>query len=154
MSDSERGYTIVRTIQAPRELVWRAWTDPERFARWWGTAQVRVEDVEMEVRTGGGWRNRMILDDGTEILWSGEYREAVPQERLVLAFTDVPGGTEFDVFTVTLVERDGATEMTLRQSGGHLTDEEYEEAKIGTASFLDELAAIVEEDLKMRHEST
>jgi uncharacterized protein YndB with AHSA1/START domain len=154
MSDSERGYTIVRTIQAPRELVWRAWTDPERFARWWGTAQVRVEDVEMDVRTGGGWRNRMILDDGTEILWSGEYREAVPQERLVLAFTDVPGGTEFDVFTVTLVERDGATEMTLRQSGGHLTDEEYEEAKIGTASFLDELAAIVEEDLKMRHEST
>jgi uncharacterized protein YndB with AHSA1/START domain len=154
MSDSERGYTIVRTIQAPRELVWRAWTDPERFARWWGTAQVRVEDVEMDVRTGGGWRNRMILDDGTEILWSGEYREAVPEERLVLAFTDVPGGTEFDVFTVTLVERDGATEMTLRQSGGHLTDEEYEEAKIGTTSFLDELAAIVEEDLKMRHEST
>lgn len=153
MSDAERGYTIVRHFDAPRELLWRAWTDPEHFARWWGTAQVDVVDVDLDVRDEGGWRATMILQDGRQIQWSGKYTEVRPMDRLVVAFTDVPDGDEFDYFTVSFADRDGGTEMTLRQSGGHLTDEEYEEARVGTNSFLDEMDALVRDQLKMRHDS-
>ena len=153
MSDTERGYTIVRHFDAPRELLWRAWTDPEHFARWWGSAQVDVVDVDLDVRDEGEWRATMILQDGRQIPWSGTYIEVRPMDRLVVAFTDVPDGDEFDYFTVTFEDRDGGTEMTLRQWGGHLTNEEYEQARVGTNSFLDEMEALVQEQLKMRHDS-
>jgi len=153
MTDSERGYTIVRHFDVPREYLWRAWTDPEQFARWWGTAQVDVVDVDLDVRDEGEWRATMILQDGRQIPWSGTYIEVRPMDRLVVAFTDVPDGDEYDYFTVTFAERDGGTEMTLRQWGGHLTDEQYEEARVGTNSFLDEMETLVRDQLKMRHDS-
>lgn len=153
MNDSERGYTIVRRFDAPKVMLWRAWTDPEHFARWWGTARVEVVDVDMDVRETGEWRATMILEDGSRIPWKGHYVEVTPMERLVVAFTDVPDGDEYDTFTVTFEELDGVTEMTLRQSGGHLTDEEYEEARVGTETFLDEMEALVRDQLKMRHDS-
>ncbi|MGZ6545245.1 MAG: SRPBCC family protein [Actinomycetota bacterium] len=154
MSDTERGYTITRTFHAPRELVWRAWTEPAQFARWFGGGRTRVQDVAMDVRPGGRWQATMVLADGTEIHWYGRFDALEEPQRLVMAFTDGTGAPEeFDFFTVTLTEVDGRTEMTLRQSGGHLTDEEYEQARQGTASFLDEMAALLADELKMRHDT-
>jgi uncharacterized protein YndB with AHSA1/START domain len=155
MDDRERGYTITRTFDVPRELVWDAWTVPEQFARWWGGGATQVEDVELNVEPGGTWKATMVFPN-RKIFWTGRYYEVVPPERLVLDVDDgsrEEGDDVAELFTVTLAERDGATELTLRQSGGHLTDEQYVQTREGTNSFLDTMEELVGEQLKMRHES-
>jgi uncharacterized protein YndB with AHSA1/START domain len=154
MSDAERGYTITRIFEAPRELVWRAWTEPGQFARWWGGAQTRVEDVSMDVQPGGHWQATMILPDGTRIGWYGRFQAVEEPSRLEMTLTDGTGAPdEFELFTVMLAEIDRGTQMTLRQSGGHLSDEEYGRAEKGTQTFLDEMAALLADQLKMRHDT-
>jgi len=156
MTDHERGYTITRTFAAPRELVWEAWTTPEHFAVWFGTAATEMRDVELDVRPGGAWHGTMILPDGGRIDWHGTYHEVIEPERLVLDLSD---GTpvldeDHERFTVTLTAVGDATEMTLRQSGGHLTDEQYERTKVGTNSFLDTMEQLLHDQLKMRHDGS
>ena len=150
--DSQRGYTIERTFEAPRQIVWDAWTKPEHFAYWFGTSDVRMEDVRMDVREGGRWSATMIYGEH-RIPWSGQFVEVDPPQRLVMELTDVEGGTEFDRYIVELTEQGDVTDMVLRQAGGHLTDEEYEEAKVGTNSFMDSMAQLVKDEVvKMRHD--
>jgi uncharacterized protein YndB with AHSA1/START domain len=158
MRDDERGYTITRTFDAPRELVWAAWTKPEHFAVWFGTDAAEMRDVELDVRPGGAWRGTMILPDGGRIDWSGFFREVVEPERLVMDLTDGTEGTApedaHERFTVTFTALGDATEMTLRQTGGHLTDEQYEQTRIGTNSFLDTMQELLRREvLKSRHEA-
>ena len=150
---SERGYTITRTFDAPRPAVWAAWTKPKDFADWWGTDQSKVENVDLDVRQNGKWHATQHFQ-GHEIHWRGEYLEVNKPNRLVLTITDDSGGPdEFERFTVDLAGKPGdQTEMTLRQSGGHLTDEEYEHAKAGTNSFLDTMERILPA-IKARHET-
>jgi uncharacterized protein YndB with AHSA1/START domain len=96
----------------------------------------------------------MVLPDGETIDWVGHYLEVAPPERLVLDFTDRPDIPEYDLFTITLHEDGATTHMTLRQSGGHLSDEEYEQARIGTASFVDAIEDLLRDEiLKMRHDT-
>jgi uncharacterized protein YndB with AHSA1/START domain len=155
MSDTERGYTIVRTLQAPRDLVWEAWTTPEHFAVWFGTAEVEMRDVELDVRPGGAWHGTMLIPAQDRVInWRGFFREVEEPSRLVMDLTDDTGGPdEYETYTVTFVAvGDDVTEMTVRQSGGHLSDEEYEHARAGTNSFLDSMEALLQEQLKMRHE--
>jgi uncharacterized protein YndB with AHSA1/START domain len=150
---SERGYTINRTFDAPRPAVWSAWTKPGDFATWWGGDDVDVDDVHLDVRPGGPWRATMHFEN-RDIHWRGEYREVDKPNRLVLTITDDTGGPdEFELFTVDLAGKPGdQTQMTLRQSGGHLSDEEYERAKAGTNSFLDSMDRILPA-IKARHET-
>jgi uncharacterized protein YndB with AHSA1/START domain len=153
MRNEDRGYTITRTFDAPREAVWEAWTRAEHFAVWFGTDALPMEDVVLDVRTGGRWRGRMLLPDGSTKDWHGIYREVVEPERLVVDLSDEPPD-EFDTFTVTLEEAGpGRTRMTLRQSGGHLSDEEYEQAKAGTSAFIDTMEDLVQRTIKSRHET-
>ena len=91
---AEAGITITRVFDAPRERVWREWTEPERFADWFGGAEseVPVSTVSMDVRPGGAWRATMFAGPGRrEIQWKGEYREVVEPERLVFTISDQPG---------------------------------------------------------------
>jgi uncharacterized protein YndB with AHSA1/START domain len=145
MSDAnaERGYTITRTFDAPRDLVWKVWTEPEQFAYWFGGTETRMEDVELDVRPGGKWSGTMVIPDGSQIHWHGHFLDVEEPQRLVLALSDVEGGEEYDLFTVTLAERGDKTELVLRQSGGHLTDAQYEQAKQGTGTFLDAMADLL-----------
>jgi len=106
----------------------------------------------MDARVGGKWKATMVIDNGRTIEWAGHFPELSPPDRLVMAFTDQGVlGEEFELFTVTLTEVDGGTEMVLRQSGGHLSDEEYEFAKKGTASFIDRMEALLARQMKPRH---
>jgi uncharacterized protein YndB with AHSA1/START domain len=140
MSD---GITITRVFDARRELVWREWTEPERFADWFGAADcvIPLETVSMDVRPGGAWRATMLCgDERREIHWRGEYREVVKPERLVLTFSDQPDVDAYEVVTVVLTDLGGGrTEMLFKQRG-ELPPETYERAGAGWSSFFDRLA--------------
>lgn len=143
MTEQQQGITVVRVFDAPRDLVWREWTEPERFADWFGAADcvVPVETVTMDVRPGGSWRATMLCDGGTrEIQWAGEYREVEAPERLVLTFSDRPGDDAHELVTVILSDLgDGRTEMQFRQQG-QMQAAGYERAREGWSSFFDRLA--------------
>jgi uncharacterized protein YndB with AHSA1/START domain len=136
------GITITRVFDAPRELVFKAWTEPERFAQWFGGSETEVplSTTSMDVRPGGAWRATMIFGpDRREIPWTGEFREVVEPERLVFTIADQPE-EGYEVVTVILTDLgDNKTEMVFHQGGGHLSEEEYGRAKQGWTGFFDAL---------------
>lgn len=100
---------IVREFDAPRHLVYRAWTTPDLIKRWWGGERGEVTAAEIDLRVGGAWRCVMVLDDGFEATFRGEYREVVPNERIVSTevYEGAPGAQALN--TVTFEEREGRT---------------------------------------------
>ena len=74
---------ITREFDAPRDLVYKAWTTPELVRRWWAGRRGRMTIAEIDLRVGGRWRYVMIADGGYEVAFHGEYREIVPNERIV-----------------------------------------------------------------------
>ncbi|GAA3592834.1 hypothetical protein GCM10022198_15930 [Klugiella xanthotipulae] len=86
------GLTITRIFTVPPESVYAAWTRPEHFSVWFGTAAVSVplDTLSLDVRVGGEWRAVMHLADGHVINWVGEYVELDPPHRLVFTMTDRP----------------------------------------------------------------
>ena len=140
-SASEAGLTITRVFDAPREQVWKEWTEPECFADWYGgaEAEVPVSSVTMDVKKGGMWRATMFAG-GREIQWKGEYQEVVEPERLVFTVSDQPGEDSWEVVTVVLIDLgDGRTEMRFEQRG-NLPAAVYERAGQGWGTFFDRLA--------------
>src|SRR4249919_3577463 len=74
---------ITREFDAPKHLVYKAWTTPELVKRWWHAKRGEVTVVEIDLRVGGKWRYVMVADDGFEVGFHGEYREVVANERIV-----------------------------------------------------------------------
>ena len=140
---TDEGITITRVFDAPRERVWNEWTEPERFADWFGGGESEVppSTVSMDVRPGGSWRLTMFAEPGRrEIRWKGEYREVVEPERLVFTVSDQPGDDAYELVTVVLNDLgDGRTEMLFEQRGS-LPAEVYEGAKQGWSTFFDRIA--------------
>ena len=138
------GIRIVRVFAASRERVWSEWTEPERFADWFGGAdgEVPVSSVSMDVRPGGAWRLTMFAGPGRrEIRWAGEYLEVQPPSRLRFTVTDRPEEDVFELVTVALSELDpDRTEMVFEQRG-HMTAEQYRRARDGWGSFFDRVDA-------------
>ena len=138
------GITIVRVFDAPRERVWREWTEPEAFADWFGGAEadVPLSTVSMDVRPGGAWSATMYADPGRrEIHWKGEYVEVVEPERLVFTVTDRPDDDARELVTVVFNDLgDGRTEMHFRQTG-HMSAEQYKHAGQGWSKFFDRIDA-------------
>ena len=108
---------ITREFDAPRHLVFRAWTTPELVRRWWHANRGEVTVVEIDLRVGGRWRYAMVTEDGLEVAFHGEYREIVPDERIVATevYEGLPEGVpqEEAVTTATFTEREGRTTVTL-----------------------------------------
>jgi uncharacterized protein YndB with AHSA1/START domain len=136
------GLTITRVLAAPRESVWKEWTEPERFADWFGGAEAEVplSSVTMDVRPGGRWRATMLAGpERIEIHWKGAYLEVAEPERLVLTISD-QADEVYELVTVMLADLgDGRTEMRFRQTG-HMTAEQYEGAGQGWSKFFDRIA--------------
>lgn len=104
---------IIRELDAPRHLVYRAWTEPEFIRRWWSARRGKVTLAEVDLRVGGQWRWVMMADRGFEVGFHGEYREIVPNERLVYTeeFEGMPGAPA--LVTTTFTESPGGTVLTL-----------------------------------------
>jgi uncharacterized protein YndB with AHSA1/START domain len=144
MADSgEQGIAIARVFDAPRQRVWEEWTEPDRFADWFGgvEAEVPLSTVSMDVRPGGSWRATMFAGpERREIQWKGEFHEVVEPERLVFTISDQPGDEAFELITVVLNDLgDGRTEMLFEQRG-RMSAEEYERAGEGWGKFFDRIA--------------
>ena len=110
---------ITREFDAPKHLVYKAWTTPELVKRWWHANRGEVTVVEIDLRVGGTWRSVMIADEGFEVGFHGEYREIVPNERIVSTevYEGLPEGVSEEegatVNTATFIEVDGRTTLTL-----------------------------------------
>jgi uncharacterized protein YndB with AHSA1/START domain len=135
-------FAITRVFDAPRERVWQEWTEPERFADWFGAeGEVPLATVSMDVREGGDWRLTMFYGPNrVESNWHGRYQEVVPPERLVLTMTDEPeGGDRYALITVVLTDLgDGRTEMHFEQRDDQ-TPEAHKRASTGWGKFFDRL---------------
>ena len=143
MTEPSLGISTTRVFDAPRERVWMEWTEPARFADWFGgiEAEVPPDTVAMDVRRGGRWRATMFAGpERREIHWRGEYREVVVPERLVFTIRDQPGEGSYELVTVVLTDLgDGRTEMLLEQRG-RMSPEQYERAEQGWSTFFDRIA--------------
>ena len=104
---------ITREFDAPPELVYKAFTTPELVRRWWHAKRGEVTVAEIDLRVGGSWRYVMVTPDGMEVGFHGEYREIVPNERVVSTevYEGMPGAES--VNTMTLTEIDGRTRMEI-----------------------------------------
>ena len=138
---------LKRVFDAPRDVVFRAWTDPERRARWWGPKGFTVPEYKMDVRPGGAWRTCMRSPDG-EIYWvQGVYREIVAPERLVFtwAWEDEHGNPGHETLvTVEFRARGDKTELTLTHSVFE-SAKSRDAHKSGWSSSLDCLAEFLAE---------
>lgn len=105
---------FTRDFDAPRDLVWKAMTDPTLLSRWWGPRRYRTVVDTMDFRVGGTWRMRNIAADGGEHAFRGEYREIVAPERIVMTFEYEPLPGHISVQTLTLTEQGGRTSLTVR----------------------------------------
>jgi uncharacterized protein YndB with AHSA1/START domain len=104
---------ITREFNAPRHLVYRAWTTPELIRRWWAGDHGEVTSIEVDLRVGGAWRYVMTANGGFEVAFHGEYREVVPDERIVSTeiYEGVPDAQA--VSTVTFAGTEERTTVTI-----------------------------------------
>jgi uncharacterized protein YndB with AHSA1/START domain len=104
---------ITREFDAPKHLVYKAWTTPELIKRWWSGDRGEVTSAEVDLRVGGRWRYVMTANGGFEVAFHGEYLEIVPNDRIVLTevFEGFPEAGAVD--TLTLTEKDGRTTLAI-----------------------------------------
>jgi uncharacterized protein YndB with AHSA1/START domain len=140
---AEAGIILTRVFDAPRERVWKEWTEPERFADWFGgpESEVPISTVSMDVTEGGAWQATMFAGPNRrEIQWKGTFREVIEPERLVFTISDQPGDQEWELVIVVLTDLgDGRTEMLFQQHG-RMSAKQYRRAKEGWGTFFDRMA--------------
>lgn len=116
-TSGQRTLVLERIIDAPRELVFKAWTDPKQVAQWWGPKYFTNPICELDVRPGGAILIHMAGPDGTVYPMTGTFDEIVEPERLVMttgAFEDEEGNPQLeDITTVTFTEYEGKTKLTV-----------------------------------------
>jgi uncharacterized protein YndB with AHSA1/START domain len=113
---TEEQILITREFDAPKELVYKAYTTPELVRRWWHANRGEVTTCEIDLRVGGAWRYAMVTEDGLEVGFHGEYREIVPNERVVSteAYEGIPNADEHaSLNTATFTEVDGRTTLQI-----------------------------------------
>jgi uncharacterized protein YndB with AHSA1/START domain len=117
---TDRGFTLTRTLEAPRELVFQAWTDPEHMQWYFNPAMHTDEPISVDLRVGGQWRVMMVINEKLDYFTGGVYLELVPPERIVFAWGATDGWPKVDtdrlhdgpIATITLAEAGEQTEMS------------------------------------------
>ena len=110
---------IARKFDAPKHLVYKAFTTPELVKRWWHANRGEMTIAEIDLKVGGKWRYVMVADGGIEVGFHGEYREIVPDERIVSTevYEGLPEGVSEEegatVNTATFIETEGRTTVTI-----------------------------------------
>ena len=145
---TSKDFVISRVFEAPRDLLWKCFTDPEHMKQWWGPKGVKVVKSKMDLRPGGTYHYGMQTPDG-KVMWGRMvYREIVPREKLVFinSFSDESGGVTrhplaptwplemMSVFTFE-DQSDGKTKFTVRWSPHEATAEEQAAFDAGHASM-------------------
>lgn len=163
MDVQAKDQVIERVFDAPREMVWRAWTDPEWFTRWWGPAMFTSPTVQIDLRPGGRFVWVMRDPDGKDYYTVGEYREIDPPNRLVYtdSFGDAEGnvvsptvygmGDDFPVttiVTVTFEDLGGRTRLRIA-SDKAVPGDMWAMASSGWNSSLDKLAGVVTKHVRL-----
>jgi uncharacterized protein len=143
----KRELVITRGFDAPAADVWKAWTKPELFARWYGIENSTLSDVKMDVKPGGGWSATMHIPNAADIAWMADYQEVI--EPRVLVFTlrnpDNHSDPAVETVAVKLEELAGKTLMSFRQTG-HLPAQQYATAlRVGWNSFFDRLDELLKD---------
>lgn len=158
-STSRHEFVLIRSLDAPRKLVWKAWTEPERLKHWWGPKGFIWVGCKIDLRSGGVFHYGMRSSDGHDMWGKLVYREIVPPEKLafVVSFTDDKGNPirhplsstwPLEVLsTLLLTEQEGKTTLTMRSHPINATDEErrtfeagFEGMQKGFTGTLDQLA--------------
>jgi uncharacterized protein YndB with AHSA1/START domain len=150
-------FVLVRELDAPRDVVWRAWTDPERLERWWGAKGYALTVARLDVRPGGVFLYRMHAPGGSEMWGKFTYREVAAPERMVfvLSFSDAEGRVVRNPFdaawplewlhTITLAEKGGKTTLAMHVVGIPETDEERRAFEAGSASMKQGFGAVFDQ---------
>jgi uncharacterized protein YndB with AHSA1/START domain len=148
---------ITRSFKAPRALVFKAWTEADGLAQWWGPKTMRIEILKLDVRPGGIFHYRMVLPDGRPLYGRFTYGDVEPPERLtfVNGFSDEQGGLARNPFAegwplqvsnvLTLTEQDGVTTLELRGEPLDATDAERALFKAGHSSMQQGFAGTFEQ---------
>lgn len=147
---SKQGLLLSRVFNAPRELVFKVWTDPEHFGKWWGPQGFSLDVIKMDVRPGGMFLGCQKSQDGSQAMWGKfVYQEVIEPEKLVFiqSFSDEEGNTIRAPFNanwpleimniITFEEIDGKTTLTMQGGPVNATAEEL-------AAF-DEMAPMVKQ---------
>lgn len=126
---SDTQILITRAFNAPAHLVYKAWTTPELVKRWWSAKRGAVTIADIDLRVGGSWRWVMVMEDGFEVAFHGEYRELNPHERIVFTevFEGMPEGEALN--TLTLTAKGNQTILTLLVQH---ENQEHRDAHIGS----------------------
>ncbi|MFC4045487.1 SRPBCC domain-containing protein [Dactylosporangium siamense] len=138
-------YSITRKLAAEPQRVYRAWTTPAGFSRWFGPREFTMPEdrIVMQTRPGGAWQVVMLDDAGNEHALGGVYRELDAPARLVMTTghpDDTTSGTASTVSVMFKPTGDGGTEMTMRQQGLTTDAARAEDAVAGWRQFFDRLA--------------
>src|ERR671914_685377 len=113
---ADKQILITREFDAPKDLVYKAFTTPELVRRWWHAKRGQMTICEIDLRVGGKWRYVMVTEDGFEVAFHGEYREIVPNERIVSTevYEGMPDADDHAALdTLTLTEVDGRTTLAI-----------------------------------------
>lgn len=124
VTEAEREIVITRLLDAPRELVWKALTEPEHLIQWWGPRGFTNTFHEINIRPGGVWRFDMHGADDRDYDNRVTFKEVTPPERLVYDHGTDAQPAQFEA-TITLTERGGKTEIVLRSLFPSAADREY-----------------------------
>jgi uncharacterized protein YndB with AHSA1/START domain len=140
--EAKRELVIRRVFDAPRDLVFKVWTDRGHAIRWWGPKDFTTPELEMDLRPGGAWRAIIRSPDGKDYPQHGVFREIVAPERLVFTFIWDDKPSEEMLVTVTFAERGRNTEITFRK-GPFTSVDSHDSEQQGWNEFFDRLEAYV-----------